>query len=424
MAKILITGNGFDLHHKLPTKYQDFLEIMLKIEAIKEKENYCFDDLFTDIKQKEDLEKSFKIENLKFKQEHILSLKESLKNNIWFQYFKEEYMIETWIDFESKIEKAINFAILFIKKTSAELTQNPKTSLPVYYYNIINNSIEAINSLRKLKIILSDNIDSPINTIELRKEFLIYKYNYYININEDAILNHLKQQLDDFKNIFNYYFDLIINSFLENPKSENKAYNLLNSIDYYYTFNYTDTFKKLYKNSKIKNNIFNVHGKSFLEKQITTSSEEHSIVLGFNDIDETILNKKFYFPFTKYYQKLKNNTDYKFIKDLDLSNKSSYIYIWGHSLDKSDKDYVDEIFEFLLDKNLSSSYERKLFIIYHDEISKSNMLLNLLSIRGKKDVEHCMRSNKLEFIKSDYQNLNEYFNKHEKAPISMNPGFY
>ena len=54
---------------------------------------------------------------------------------------------------------------------------------------------------------------------------------------------------------------------------------------------YTDTFRKLYENSKIKNNIFNVHGKSFLEKQITTSSEEHSIVLGFNDIDETILNK-------------------------------------------------------------------------------------------------------------------------------------
>lgn len=423
MAKILITGNGFDLHHKLPTKYQDFLEIMLKIEVIKEKENYCFDDLFTDIKQKEDLEKSFKIENLKFKQEHILSLKESLKNNIWFQYFKEEYMIETWIDFESKIEKAINFAILFIKKTSAELIQNPKTSLPVYYPLIIENNIEAINILEKLKIISKDTNNDRL-ILKLEKTFLVYKYSYYINIDEDAILNHLKQQLDDFKNIFNYYFDLIINSFLENPKSENKASNLLNSIDYYYTFNYTDTFRKLYENSKIKNNIFNVHGKSFLEKQITTSSEEHSIVLGFNDIDETILNKKFYFPFTKYYQKLKNNTDYKFIKDLDLSNKSSYIYIWGHSLDKSDKDYVDEIFEFLLDKNLSSSYERKLFIIYHDEISKSNMLLNLLSIRGKKDVEHCMRSNKLEFIKSDFQNLNEYFNIHEKAPISIKPGFF
>ncbi len=423
MAKILITGNGFDLHHKLPTKYQDFLEIMLKIEAIKEKENYCFDDLFTDIKQKEDLEKSFKIENLKFKQEHILSLKESLKNNIWFQYFKEEYMIETWIDFESKIEKAINFAILFIKKTSAELTQNPQTSLPVYYPLIIENNIEAINILEKLKIISKDTNNGRL-ILKLEKTFLVYKYSYYINIDEDAILNHLKQQLDDFKNIFNYYFDLIINSFLENPKSENKACNLLNSIDYYYTFNYTDTFRKLYENSKIKNNIFNVHGKSFLEKQITTSSEGHSIVLGFNDIDETILNKKFYFPFTKYYQKLKNNTDYKFIKDLDLSNKSSYIYIWGHSLDKSDKDYVDEIFEFLLDKNLSSSYERKLFIIYHDEISKSNMLLNLLSIRGKKDVEHCMRSNKLEFIKSDFQNLNEYFNKQEKAPVISDPGFH
>lgn len=332
-------------------------------------------------------------------------------------------MIETWIDFESKIEKAINFAILFIKKTSAELTQNPKTSLPVYYPLIIENNIEAINILEKLKIISKDTNNGRL-ILKLEKTFLVYKYSYYINIDEDAILNHLKQQLDDFKNIFNYYFDLIINSFLENPKSENKASNLLNSIDYYYTFNYTDTFRKLYENSKIKNNIFNVHGKSFLEKQITTSSEEHSIVLGFNDIDETILNKKFYFPFTKYYQKLKNNTDYKFITDLNLSNKSSYIYIWGHSLDKSDKDYIDEIFEFLLDKNLSSSYERKLFIIYHDEISKSNMLLNLLNIRNKKDVEHCMRSDKLEFIKSDYQNLNEYFNKREKAPTYMNPSSF
>ena len=206
MAKILITGNGFDLHHKLPTKYQDFLEIMLKIEAIKEKENYCFDDLFTDIKQKEDLEKFFKIENLKFKKEHILSLKESLKNNIWFQYFKEEYMIETWIDFESKIEKAINFAILFIKKTSAELTQNPKTSLPVYYPLIIENNIEAINILEKLKIISKDTNNGRL-ILKSEKTFLVYKYSYYINIDEDAILNHLKQQLDDFKNIFNYYFD-------------------------------------------------------------------------------------------------------------------------------------------------------------------------------------------------------------------------
>ena len=112
-------------------------------------------------------------------------------------------------------------------------------------------------------------------------------------------------------------------------------------------------------------------------------------------------------------------------KTYKMRNFYETITQFSHKLSISEKQEVfDEIFEFLLDKNLSSSYERKLFIIYHDVISKSNMLLNLLSIRGKKDVEHCMRSNKLEFIKSDFQNLNEYFNKHEKAPISMNPGFY
>ncbi|WP_052257153.1 AbiH family protein [Flavobacterium sp. AED] len=32
MAKILITGNGFDLFHHLPTKYGHFMSIMKAIE--------------------------------------------------------------------------------------------------------------------------------------------------------------------------------------------------------------------------------------------------------------------------------------------------------------------------------------------------------------------------------------------------------
>jgi hypothetical protein len=176
------------------------------------------------------------------------------------------------------------------------------------------------------------------------------------------------------------------------------------------------------KDNEVKGLIFMTQDGAFLLGDFITSDGKNLFKETFMNINKDFFDKQ---NMEKNLEKDKIKTKrVKFIKDLDLSNKSSYIYIWGHSLDKSDKDYVDEIFEFLLDKNLSSSYERKLFIIYHDVISKSNMLLNLLSIRGKKDVEHCMRSNKLEFIKSDYQNLNEYFNKHEKAPISMNPGFY
>ena len=46
MPKILITGNGFDLFHGLPTKYGHFMAIMETIEQYGFKEKISFEDLF------------------------------------------------------------------------------------------------------------------------------------------------------------------------------------------------------------------------------------------------------------------------------------------------------------------------------------------------------------------------------------------
>ena len=46
MSKILITGNGFDLFHHLPTKYEHFILVMKTIEEIEINEKVEFDDLF------------------------------------------------------------------------------------------------------------------------------------------------------------------------------------------------------------------------------------------------------------------------------------------------------------------------------------------------------------------------------------------
>lgn len=425
MPKILITGNGFDLYHHLPTKYSEFIQVMMKIEKIEEKVNYFFEDFFKDLNYDEILQRFFKIKNLTFDNNDILFIKNSLINNVWFQYFKDELSLESWIDFESKIEKVIKSTITFIKKVRLEILKNPKQYLPNYFSSIIDNNIEIIKILEKLKLVTLSTSDSGKLTIKISKEFLTCKYDYYIDIDEDKILSYLKDQLDDFKYIFNYYFDLFINSFLENSKFLEYE-NYLKNIDYYFTFNYTDTYKKLYKNLRIKENIFHVHGKCFLEKGNLLPLKINSIVLGFGDIDDTLDNKKFYFPFTKYYQKLNNNTDYRFIKEIvdEKNDDSWYLYIWGHSLDISDKDYIDEIFEFLLKKEYNPSYENKCFIIYHDEKSKSNMLLNLLNIRGRNDVELCMRNNKLKFISADDETLNKYFNLKEKRPVINDPGFF
>ena len=46
MAKILITGNGFDLFHHLPTKYQHFMSVMKTVENNQFNDKVSFEELF------------------------------------------------------------------------------------------------------------------------------------------------------------------------------------------------------------------------------------------------------------------------------------------------------------------------------------------------------------------------------------------
>ena len=421
MPKILITGNGFDLHHHLPTRYQDFIEIMMNIEKLNISDKITFKQLFSNTKNAEELINYFETEDMSFDYKGLIEIKEKLSNNVWYKYFKNEFKIDTWIDFELKIEEAIKNVIFYITRFREILSNKPPKNIQFFFFFFFNNRIEMLFILEKFELITRENYNSALKQI-----FLINKHSRYIDVNEDEILKHLKNQLEDFKDIFNYYFYEIIDVFLRKSKSIKNKNLHLNNIDYYFTFNYTDTFNIFYEKSKRNMIINHLHGKSFIEKLISISPEKHSIVLGFGDIDDALDNKKFYFPFTKYYQKLNNNTDYRFIKEIvdEKNDDSWYLYIWGHSLDISDKDYIDEIFEFLLKKEYNPSYENKCFIIYHDEKSKSNMLLNLLNIRGRNDVELCMRNNKLKFIFADDETLNKYFNLKEKRPVINDPGFF
>nr|WP_180132079.1 AbiH family protein [Acinetobacter sp. YH12057] len=140
---ILIVGNGFDLSHYLPTKYDHFMDVMRAI--IKKDLGKPIQDVFNnsvdtfpeliskvlDIKSALD-EKSyqmnfnelfFKSRDIKFinktKQiydttaivvdfEDLVEFQYKLKQNCWFQYFNNHVeKIKTWIDFEIKIEEVL-----------------------------------------------------------------------------------------------------------------------------------------------------------------------------------------------------------------------------------------------------------------------------------------------------------------------------
>jgi hypothetical protein len=168
--------------------------------------------------------------------------------------------------------------------------------------------------------------------------------------------------------------------------------NYFDNIHYHYTFNFTSTFESLYKKSITRH----LHGK--------INSKNNQIVLGINEIpqDENLYQKEF-IPFTKYFQKLNNETDYVFIRELEQTSFENYVFFfWGHSLDKSDQDYINEVFDFI---NKSKSNIKKIVVVYHNNTSKSKMLVNLIEIRGSQDIQDLMRSNVLIFAPVNSEEL-------------------
>ncbi|WP_249410056.1 AbiH family protein, partial [Acinetobacter baumannii] len=111
---ILIVGNGFDLSHYLPTKYDHFMVAMGAIENWDEQKGEMqFDDLFGSLYEKENYffkytKAMYQTDEIKISTEQVKKLKQKLKENVWYQYFSDHVReIKTWIDFEQKIEEAL-----------------------------------------------------------------------------------------------------------------------------------------------------------------------------------------------------------------------------------------------------------------------------------------------------------------------------
>ena len=376
MPKILITGNGFDLNLGLPTSYCDFIKILDFIEG---NGNPDFESVYSHSISYLQIKQTFK--PFTFDKSKLEILLKEIGKNLWFRFFKSEYEIETWIDFENKIDYVLKKLFASVVCIQATLSKGKISNESTGFDgSIFNDDVEIIAVLRSFNII-SLNRHSEI---VLNSDFLLKKYGYYIDINFDKITAYLYQALSDFKRIFNYYFEIFVFPFYNNLKVKLDK-GLFEGIHQHFTFNYTPTFEMLYGRGKKTKFL---HGK--------VSSEENKIVLGINEIPESEnLNKKFFLPFTKYFQKLNYNTDYVFVKEFhNKLNDNYYFFFFGHSLDKSDEDYINEVFDFVVDLKVKI---KKIIIIYHNEGSKSNLLINLLNIRGKKDIQDLMRGGILVF---------------------------
>lgn len=415
-AKILILGNGFDLAHFLPTKYDHFMHAMRNVEEYSQDTPMTFQELYTDLMNNEkhffeNTTKLYKTEDVNLSLDKVKKIQDKLRKNGWFQYFKHyiDSGIDTWIDFENAMEKALDAICHIIAEleNDAEYLYIPSDHETLALHEKIFNK----NTIRKYPFIdeflksfsmAQRGFTKYGNHMIFDKAFVKYYSGQPVDICSSSLLKHLDEDLIDFIEIFSEYIAFIdkleVKSTLKKPEVFEK------DLDAIYSFNYSSTIERLYSHS----NINFIHGQA-------GQNSNKKIVLGISELQDQILIDNKAYGFVKYYQKLINNTDYQFLrsnspvieleKNMKSQNLTKYhpieIYIWGHSLDSSDSDYIHEIFSF----NQEEKPSVRVIVYYYSK--PHAQLSNLIDILDKDTIETWMKNKWLEFIETpDIQRLN------------------
>lgn len=349
---ILVIGNGFDLAHGLPTRYDDFLNFVEEFIEYKVTNecNMRFLDYF----------KSLNETNINL-YDQIDGL---IEDNRWLNYFltlrENKVLLNklTWIDFESEISKVIKtFDEYRNKLISEKVFENEQMRIDEHSFDVLHYILE-----KKEKIIQIDCLLSLENIRELKEELIT---------DLNRLIRCLEIYLDDY--VRKNYFDKLQKiKFIEALK-----------IDKILTFNYTNTYEHVYGKSNI--NFDYIHGKADIKHNLNSCNLVLGIdeYLGENEKNsniEFIQFKKFfqriykgtgclYKDWIKFYTEQKGKTP-KIPRELNL-------YFIGHSLDVTDKDILKELILF---------DEANTTIYYHNQEALGRMIANLVKVIGEDEL--------------------------------------
>lgn len=342
---ILIIGNGFDLAHGLKTSYKDFL-------------SYCTKSDFTE------------------EQSHYKNL---CKTNLWMKHFiaRQAELDDTWIDLENEIYEVIKTLSLKLRKIF-----NSKNG---QFLTIIKNT----NDFNLLTI--EKHLRKPYFGEQLSKdgcEEFSHSYikNFYIESYNDLI-SLLYKHLREFTLIFEKYLinDVEINidkctKYQFSLQAQNKVVHVL-------SFNYTDTYERLYKNNSIyadpKSEYIYIHGKA------KNSIKNSNLIFGTHSFYNYLPNQKNeeiaieFNVFKKHNQRHKYGTIEEYQKFLNILTDHRRVikpvfHVIGHSLDKTDHSILKHV--FLAKKNAVIN------IYYHSEEAQEKLINNITDIIGEDEV--------------------------------------
>lgn len=368
---ILVVGNGFDMAHKLPTSYREFLE-------------------FVKIYQTEDLVSGFPDDPLRqfifrLKSEDGQAAKEAReilsRRNKLLEYYLSVYEKRCqegkkgWIDFEAELAEII--------KTFDSACEYAKRAV----------------ERGEVRYQLPDPL------LKKLAPFIYTGTDYRVLRNYTITLDYLKEQanylLNDLKDITRL-LEIYLTEYVEKIETDLRIPNIQRLADYIdkvISFNYTDTYQRMYRGSRAVDCCY-IHGKA----EENSSVETCNMVLG---IDEFLDSSRedsdnAFIWFKKFYQRIYKDTESKYIdwlkEDLEENKDRTekfplYVYFYGHSLDVTDKDVLE-----MLIKHENAVVR----IFYHNKESMAKQIDNLVKVIGRENLIHMTRGKdrKIEFIQA------------------------
>ena len=421
MTNILILGNGFDLAHHLPTKYDDFLGFSQRLLYVYTLSTSCklseyithHLDTWTDGSEylKDQLISIFdrRITNTFYAvakvDEKMDAFRNLIVNNVWFHYFvtisttsttRPEKLIrgENWIDFESEI----SFVVQHLDTNFEDIEER------IFVENILNQLVSQTSKGSTKNL-------AYFNDLKLLEFYRTCRTHCKDVIKDDSIKlrslrDHLYNDLEDLISAFDFY----LTEFVEKiPIKEKVSFVEKADPSYVISFNYTKTFEKQYPLIASHGTILphvaricHVHGTISEQDETadTINCLESNIVIGIDEYLETPedqAKRTNFAVFKKFIQRIRKQNDLEYVDWLEEVEKHNpkdtpiAVYIFGHSLNITDKEILEP---FLKSDN---TY---LHIYARDKASEGSLVSNLITIIGREAVIKKSKAGEIVFERS------------------------
>lgn len=340
MNRLFIIGNGFDLAHKLPTSYKDFIN-----------------DFWTNLKENFINEEYLKFVTTNEKYNGYLEY-DSINDLKTFQTALSNYCKEYGYKFyDEKISASHNFDNIFNFKNdffrilNQSLTINNWVDVENIYYKILKESVTGQKSIKYYKGI--KNLNSEFEDVKKMFENYLFKkvesiYDFNVWNTDKIEFYNILRPISLFNNENKLYEEFNFSEDIDEIKTlldKEKKFPEENKLKAFcVNFNYTNTIYKyleILKKGEIDIENIHIHGKLYDKENLINfgfgdeMDDEYRVIENLDD-NEFLKNFKSF----KYLQNSNYNEVLRFI------NSGKYqVIILGHSCGLSDRTLLNTIFE-------------------------------------------------------------------------------